>query len=336
MLNWKKVIKSNEFIVAVMIVFLSIVIGLKNPAFFSIGNVFGVLRSSVVMGIFAMGVLIVLISGGVDVSFPAIALVSMYITVKILISVNYQGTVLVPFAMAGLLGLFLGLINAVFISLFKLPTMIVTLGTSSMFYGFMLFFIGSDYIRDIPQGMVDFAKSNLVTAVQPNGSITGLHPAILIFLVVAILTWLFLKYTMIGRGVYALGGDREAAKRAGFNVVLIEFVIYGFVGMLAGIGGITFGCLLRQANPFAIVGGELEVIAAVVLGGAAITGGRGTVIGAVLGVMLITIMNNSLILVGIPSSWQKVVVGFILIIGTALPALQAQRSEKSTNVTLSE
>jgi simple sugar transport system permease protein len=89
--------------------------------------------------------------------------------------------------------------------------------------------------------------------------------------------WLLLRYTMLGRGIYALGGAREAAERAGFNVPRIQYFIYGFVGLLSGIAGMTFGSMARQANPQDIVGMELNVIAAVVLGGAQLTGGRGTV-----------------------------------------------------------
>ena len=97
------------------------------------------------------------------------------------------------------------------------------------------------------------------------------------------------------------------------------------MGFLAGIGGIVYASLNRQANPQELVGSELNVIAAVVLGGASLTGGRGTVIGSLLGVALVVIMNNSLVLIGVPSTWQRVVVGAIILIGTGLPAIQARR-----------
>ena len=125
----------------------------------------------------------------------------------------------------------------------------------------------------------------------------------------AVIVWFLLKYTMLGRGIYALGGSREAAERAGFNIPRIQYFIYGTVGFLAGIGGIVYASLNRQANPQELVGTELNVIAAVVLGGASITGGRGTVIGTLLGVALVVIMNNSLVLIGVPSEWQRVVIG---------------------------
>lgn len=106
----------------------------------------------------------------------------------------------------------------------------------------------------------------------------------------------------------------------------IQYFIYSFVGLLSGVAGMTFGSLARQANPQDIVGMELNVIAAVVLGGAQLTGGRGTVIGTILGVLLVVIASNSLILIGVPAVWQRVVIGLIILIGTGLPAIQARRA----------
>ncbi len=142
------------------------------------------------------------------------------------------------------------------------------------------------------------------------------------------MVYLLLNYTTLGRGIYAVGGAREAAERAGFNVTRIQYFIYGFVGFLSGIAGMTFGSLARQANPQDIVGTELNVIAAVVLGGAQLTGGRGTVLGTVLGLILVVIANNNLILIGMPTVWQRVVIGLIILIGTGLPAIQARRASK--------
>jgi simple sugar transport system permease protein len=333
---FKNISKKTEFLVGMTLVVMSLVIGLINPVFFTVGNLFDILRSAIVTGIFAMGVLIVIISGGVDVSFTAIGLFGMYVTVKILKYYNFNGSVLVAILISAAIGLCLGLINGFFISRFKLPTLIVTLGTSALFQGFMLFFIDSHYIRDIPDGMTRFSMANLITVSQEGGPKSSLHSAVFILIAAAVLMYILMKFTMFGRGVYALGGSRESAERAGFNIPRIEFTIYGLVGLLAGIGGITFGCLMRQANPFSIVGSELDVIAAVVLGGASITGGRGSVVGAILGVLLITVLNNSLILLGIPSDWQKVVVGIVLIIGVGLPAIQNRRAERQMNATLAE
>jgi simple sugar transport system permease protein len=336
MASLRKLTTRHEFIIFLTIVVLSIVVGAINPAYFSSANIARMLNSAIVIGIFSLGVLIVLISGGIDVSFTAIAIFSMYVTVNLLLQWGYEGPVGLAFLISGGIGLILGLINAFFIALFRLPTLIVTLGTLSLYRGFMLFFIGSTYIRDIPQGMDDFSRSNLMAFEAPNGGQVQLRTAVLILIGLTILVSFILRYTMLGRGIYAMGGAREAAERAGFNIRQTQFFIYGFAGFIAGIAGLTFGSLLRQANPFSIVGMELDVIAAVVLGGASIAGGRGTVIGTLLGVLLITIVSNSLVLVGIPSDWQSVAVGIILIIGTAIPAVQAQRAARRARVAITQ
>jgi simple sugar transport system permease protein len=243
-----------------------------------------------------------------------------------------EAPIWVAFILAALIGLGLGLINAFFIAQFKLPTLIVTLGTLSMFHGFLLFAIGNNIIRDVPPEMTAFARSVLVSVPLTRGT-ANLHPAILITIAVTVVVWLLLKYTMLGRSIYALGGARDAAERAGFSVPRIQYFIYAFAGLLAGIAGMTFGSLARQANPQDLVGIELTVIAAVVLGGAQLTGGRGTVIGTVLGVILVVIANNSLILIGVPTVWQQVVIGVIILIGTGLPAIRARRArQRSTGM----
>jgi simple sugar transport system permease protein len=330
---WRSLLRKNETLVALTIIVLSIIIGALNPVFFTVGNLFDLLRSATVMGIFAMGVLIVIISGGIDVSFTAIAIFAMYSTVRVLNIYMPEAPIFIAFALSALIGLGLGLINAFFISRFKLPTLIVTLATLSMYRGLMLFAIGNKIIRDIPPSMTEFSRATLIEVPMASGGVSKLHPAIFMTLTAALLVFLLLRYTMLGRSIYALGGSREAAERAGFNIGRIQYFIYGFVGLLSGIAGLAYGALNRQANPQDIVGSELDVIAAVVLGGATLTGGRGSVIGALLGVALVTIMNNSLVLIGVPSEWRRVVIGLIIIIGTGIPALQAQRNARRIGLT---
>ncbi len=330
----KQLFRRNETLVAVTLVGLCLVIGLNNPTFFTVGNVFTLLRSSIVTGIFAMGVLIVIISGGIDVSFTAIGVFALYATVKLMLHYAPNASIWTAFVMAALIGLGLGLINAFFIAQFRLPTLIVTLGTLSMFHGFLLFAIGNQIIRDVPPALTDFARAAVIQIPQERG-MANLHPAVFLMIAVVIMVWLLLRYTMLGRGIYALGGAPEAAERAGFNVTRIQYFIYGFVGLLSGVAGMTFGALARQANPQDIVGTELNVIAAVVLGGAYLTGGRGTVIGTLLGVILVVIAYNSLILIGVPTVWQRVVIGIIILVGTGIPAIQERRAGKRTT-TLAE
>jgi len=322
-----RLLRRSEVLVAATIIILGLIIGLRNPTFFTVGNLFDLLRSSIVTGIFAMGVLIVLVSGGIDLSFAAIGIFALYSTVKLMKAYAPDASIWPAFIVAGVIGLGLGLVNGFFIARFKLPTLIVTLGTMSMFQGFLLFIIGNDIIRDVPPALTAFARTAIVRIPLGRGT-ANLHPAIFITIGAIIVVHFLLNYTMLGRGIYALGGAREAAERAGFNIARTQYFIYAFVGVLSGIAGMTFGSLARQANPQDLVGTELNVIAAVVLGGATLTGGRGTVIGTILGVVLVMIANNSLILIGVPAVWQRVVIGIIILVGTGLPAVQARRASK--------
>jgi simple sugar transport system permease protein len=320
--------RTHEFAIAACILVLSVFVTLLNPAYLSLGNLFDLLRNTTTYGILAMGVLVILISGGVDVSFPAIAAASSYIAVKILIAVGFHGSAWVVYALAMPFGLAFGLLNATFIASFRLPTLIVTLGTSGMIYGFVLFFIGNLVLYNLPSGLARYGAASLLTVEDATAGTSSLHPSILLLVAAAAAVGIFLKYTMAGRGVFAIGGSREAAERSGLNTRLIEYGIYCLAGMLAAVAGVTHAALYRNANPAALMGAELEVIAAVVLGGASITGGRGTVTGALLGLSLVTILKSSLVLVGIPSEWQKVAIGSALLVGVTFPAIRLHRLQR--------
>jgi len=322
----KKLLKTHESYIAVILIVFSLTVGIINPNFFSIGNLFSLLKGTVVTGVFALGVLLVLISGEIDISFPAIGAVSMYITGIIFEAIGFSGPVVLAFLLSGGIGVLLGLINAAIISTFRLPTLIVSLGTLSAYSGFVLTFIDTRIINRLTDPMVDYSKLAFFRRTTESGQIAELYFSFFVFLALAAVTAFILRYTIIGRGVYALGGDRQAAKRAGFSVKRIEYFIYCYVGLLAGLAGIIHSAHVRNANPFDLVGSELNVIAATVLGGAIIGGGRGTVHGTLLGVMLMTVINSSLILMGIPSYWQRFTTGFVLLVAVTVPQIRGARS----------
>ena len=325
---WTSLFKRNDFPVALTIIAFCLFTGFSDPSFFTIANLFDLLRAGTIIGILAIGVLVVLISGGIDVSFTAIAAFSMYSTTLYLTNGGYEGPWLLVFLISAGIGFGLGMVNALFIGFFKLPTLIVTLGTLSLFRGFLLTFIGNRLISNLPSSMREFSRTNLFSVTAEDGSVSSLPIAFLFFTGIVILTWFILSRTMLGRAIYAMGGAPEAASRAGFNIRRLQVFIYGYVGLLAGLAGIIHASMARVANPFDLVGLELSVIAAVVLGGARLTGGHGTVPGTLLGVALIVIISNSLIVLGIPSYWQKVVIGVLILVGTGFPAYQALRSER--------
>lgn len=323
-------LRTTEGTVLLTIIAVSAVITMLNPAFLTVGNLFDLLRLLTVQGIFALAVLVVLISGGVDVSFPAIGNVSAFIIAHLFLRTEFDGPAWVFYALAIPVGVIFGLLNGYIVGRFKVPALIVTLGTSSLFYGGALYFLGGAAIFDLPAGTIALSRDSLITVPAASGAgTTSLHPTFLILVFLAIATALWLNFTRSGRQVYAVGGNSAVAERQGVRVLRVQCIVYGFAGGIAAIGGVTYATLYRSANPVSLQGSELAVIAAVVLGGALITGGRGTVTGAMLGVVLIAIVENSLVLVGVPATWQRVAVGIVLIVGTGLPAWRALRARRS-------
>lgn len=331
MLN--KIIRTNEFVIFVILVCLSLVVGLVNPAFFSISTVFDILRASIVYFIMAFGLLPIIISGGIDISFVAIAAVTSYATHMLLLNMGYQGGILLYYVIACGMGLLAGLLNGFLVTQFKLPVFDVSLATFTMWYGFTLFFIGATANFDLPEGTVGYYGKFIITAQDPFVGETGLHISIIYVVLIGLFLWWLLKYTTIGRGIYAIGGDREVAVRSGFNIRRITLIIFALMGILSAVAGVTQGFLSRYFNPVIFIGQPLDVLAAVILGGAAITGGRGSVIGTVLGVLVIQMINRTLILTGIPVEWQRLVVGIILVLFISIPALRERRAKRVGHTT---
>lgn len=311
----------NETVLLIVMIIVMAIISAINPQFFTPYNMIDLLRSCVTDGIFAIGVMIVLISGGIDISFPAIGAFSMYSVTIIFNYIEYEGSIVLPMLTAILIGICLGLMNAIFVHVFKIPTFIATLGTSNIISGILLTFIGSNAIMKLPKGFTKFAKASIITVNAQIGK-SSLPAAIILLLVIAFLAYFILNHTLLGRGVYALGGNITAAERVGFHVGVVQTFIYCFAGGVAGVAGLAHTCLVRTANPFDILGTELSIIAAVVLGGTSITGGKGTVKGTLLGVFMITIISNSLIMVGISTYWQRAVLGLLIIISVSIAAYQ--------------
>jgi simple sugar transport system permease protein len=323
----RETIKTNEFFLFSVIVVMGIVFALFNPMFFSINNLFDILKSMVEMGIFAMGSLLVLISGGIDLSFMAVAVFAMHSITKFFGEYWDNAPILTLFIAGAGIGTLLGMFNALFIAKFKLASFIVTLGTGNIIKGFLLAFIGSKQINKLPRAMIEFSKSNLITIKTIDGN-ANLHATVLVLAVVVILVSILLSKTMLGRKIYCVGGNPVSSERVGFNNGKILFFVYSFAGALAGLTGVIHTSSQRMSNPFDLVGGELNVIAAVVIGGPRIGGGYGNTVGTMLGVLLITLINNSLVMLKIPTFWQKASIGFIIILGTVIQIYRYKRKQK--------
>ena len=329
----KALLRTPEAAIAGLLVVLTVGIGLANPAFWGWGNLFGLLRSAAVTGTMALGVLLVLVAGGIDVSFPAFAAAAMYLSVRAVSDWGWPAGTLLPVA-AGI-GLALGAANAALVHGMRLMPLIVTLGTGAVVRGFLLGVVGTSVVNvdRMPPGAVAFGRLALVR-VQTEAGPAQLPVAVLAWAAAAVGVHVLLRHTVAGRGLYALGGDAEAARRVGFDVRGLTVLAFGLAGALAGAAGLLHACLSWQASPREFIGLELDVLAAVVLGGASIFGGRGSVAGTVLGVLLLVLVNNSLILLGVPTTWQRVVVGAILVGAATAAALRERRRRGRPAITV--
>ncbi|MCP1102693.1 simple sugar transport system permease protein [Aequitasia blattaphilus] len=323
-LSLKKLKKQTEFYVFLIIIALAVFIQIRSGLFFTNNNLVDLLRSMIVPSIYALCALLAFVSTGPDVSFPLIAALSSYLATDIATKMNYKGPVVFVFLIGMFFGMLMGALNGFIIVKYKFPSLIVTLGTSTIFSGILLGAFEAERM-DLPESMARFGKQSLLTVVNAKSGLGSTLPMTFIILIILyVIAYLILNFTMVGRGVYALGGDEISAERAGFNVKAIRFGVFVVNGGIAAIGGLCYSIMSMRYLPTEFAGGEMIVIAAVILGGTRMTGGVGTLKGCLLGTLLLTMVSNSLILIGVAVSWQKVFIGAIIIIGTAISALQSR------------
>ena len=328
----KKLLGRTELYVFLIIFVVALLIQARSGQFFTANNIVDIASALIVPGIFAVGIFMVLISGGMDVSFPALASLSVYATTKMFLDMGYEGSVLLPLLVAIAIGAVLGAFNGFFIGYLNLTPMIITLGASSVFKGIMQGALDSKQLAVIPAGMREFGTSALFVATNSQSGLSSRMPvAFLLYVAVIVIIWFLLTKTYFGRGIYAIGGNPAAAKAAGFNVKRTKFLTYTIVGVIASIAGVIRVCMMQQCHPTNMLGMEMNIIAGVVLGGTAITGGAGTMTGCVLGTLLIVMVENSMILLGIPVTWKSVFTGALIVIGTGVSALQVLRANRAAD-----
>lgn len=336
-MNMKKLLKRNEFYVILIIVVLSLLIQMKSGQFFTANNIVDLVRSLIVPGMMAAGLFMVIASGNIDVSFPYTAMLCMFAVTKWFQITGYDGPVIVGFLAAGLLGAFLGLINGVLAAWLKLPTLIITLGTCSIYLGFTQGVLKSSVISAIPAPLSQMASSSLFSVRSASTGLgSSMSVSIFILIAVLLLVGFIMKYTMLGRGIYAVGGDQVAAERAGFPVAAIRIFVFTFMGFIGGITGLTQVTLSGMCQIGFFDGYEMTIIAAVVLGGASIAGGSGSVFGTFLGVLLMKLISNNLILLGIPTNWSKLMTGVLIIAGVSASAYKMVAAERKVTSNILE
>lgn len=307
--------REHEFyLLLVVLAFALFLAVFTGGRFISLENLMDMLSGNAAMGIMAAGVLVVIISGGIDISFMATATVAQYIMALFILRVG--GNMITAFLVPAAVGILLGCINALLVHHLKAPTIITTIATMNVFYGLLMWASNGSWLYGFPAWF------------------SGQTPFMLVALPIGILiavfagTGLLLRHTTIGRRIFALGDNPEAAKRAGVNILRTRLFVYAFMGLTAALGSGVQAYIVQNVAPNSLMGREMEVLAIVVLGGASLTGGKGTILGTTLGLLLVAMLSNGLILLGISSYWHTFCMGAVILISFCLTGISALKRNK--------
>ncbi|MCM3588793.1 ABC transporter permease [Mesobacillus maritimus] len=316
----KSIIKQKEFSIFMIVVLLCVVLSFVSPVFLTFENFLDIIEGNVVMAILAVGMTLVIITGDIDVSVAA-ATTAVAVIIGNLFSFLPDSwiSILILFLIAPVIGIIIGAINGLLVSKIKIPAIVVTLGTLNIINGLVLYLTNGQYLNssNFPKPFLTFA----------NFEFLGIPILVYLLTAVAILTWFILKHTLIGRSVLAIGGKSQSAVRVGINYNKVKLFVFAYMGFLAGIAAIAQTAYTKAVDPNGLLGVEMMVIAAVVLGGTNIQGGRGSIQGTLLGVLLLAIMQNGMILAHIDTFWQKVVTGAIIVIAVSYDQISYRRQQ---------
>jgi ribose/xylose/arabinose/galactoside ABC-type transport system permease subunit len=302
----------QKFGLLLVIIILVAVMSFLKPVFLTSGNIINVLRQVSMNGIIAVGITFVILTGGIDLSVGSIVAVTSVIAGRLM----EQGSS-VPFAIAmGMIAaLAFGLLNGILISVGGLPPFIATLSSMTIARGFALVYSnGRPYLIQ-----------NVAFKAIGQGSSLGVPNPIWILLIVCVVAYILLNFTIFGRHVYAFGGNRQAAKLAGVRVKLVETSVYAITGVLSGITAIILSARISSGQPTAGTGFEMDAIAATAIGGTSMIGGTGSLGGTVMGFIIIGIMIISLTLLNVSSFYQQIVKGVIIILAVLLDMYTKRR-----------
>ena len=284
--------KKHSLIIALLL--LLCIFGVINPVFLSIGNLLNLVDQISIIGIISLGMTIVIIIAGIDLSVGSIVAFSSIVLAQILFSI--------------LAGAVIGLINGALISYGKIPAFIATLGFMSIARGAALYITGGKSLSNLPSSLSEIISYEII----------GVRLPIIIFISLALIFHFFLKYTYHGKYLYAIGGNQRAAWLSGINIK--KYIVFSYIicAITAAIASILLVGKLNSAQPQAGFMYELNSIAAVVIGGASLSGGKGSIIGTMLGVLIIGTLQNGFSILNIPSYFQQILIGAIIILSVLL------------------
>jgi ribose transport system permease protein len=296
--------------ILVAIVALTLVLALAADNFLSAYNVSVLVRQAAFYGLVALGQTLVLLVGGIDLSVGAAAGLSAIVGSIALTQWGVHPWLVIPLTMA--FGLCLGFVNGAFVAGLRLNPFIVTLATWEIFAGLTLVITEGYPIRPLGEAFQVFGK----------GAVFGVPVPVLIWLAAgAILIWT-LSQTRFGRDVFAVGGNRDAAVLAGIRTRWVEFWCFGLAGMFAALAGILFASRMDAGQPSVGEGWLMPAITAAILGGTSLRGGQGSIVGTMLGALLLALLDNGTVLMNVSGFWQRVIVGGVVLIAVLVDLLR--------------
>lgn len=308
-------LKDQRILLALVIILLIIIVGMINPRFVRLANIMAILQQISVLGIMTMTMAMLLISGGIDLSIGSMMTLSGVVVGTILMN----GGSLIVAVLAGVgVATLCGLVNGVIIAKSKCLPLIITLGTSQVFYGISLLIAGGSFINF--QNKLDFLRKIQLFGFLPL--------MVIVMLLIVVLMYVLLNKTRFGRRIFAIGGNEKNAYLSGINVDLYKVITYGIGGAIIGLAGLIFAARLNAITASAGAGYELDALVAAVIGGVTFEGGRGTVLGAFFGCLLIGIISNAMDILGVHAYVKIVVTGAIIVAAVVLSNIENARKSQ--------
>jgi ribose/xylose/arabinose/galactoside ABC-type transport system permease subunit len=313
-LQWQRI---AEYVIVVAIILESIVFAVIAPQFLSVPNLVNVALSIAITGILSVGMTAVILTGGIDLSVGSVAALSGVVAAMIASQGGSLRAVVLGSIAALAIGALVGFLNGVMVAQFRVPPFVTTLAMLTICRGLAFIITGGRAIGNLPASFGFLGRERLL----------GVPVPVLLMLAVFAAGWFVLKQMTLGRYIYALGGNREAAFLAGVSIKRTTLLVYIFNGLLVGLAGLVLASRLGAGVPNAGLQYELDVIAAVVVGGTSLTGGRGSVVGTFWGAVFIGILNNGLNLAGIDPYMQKIALGVVILLAVLADQINKSPSQ---------
>lgn len=316
----KKITGSREALLAIVLIVLFVIITAINPSFLTPKSLMDMLKNNAVTMVMSLGMLCVMLVGGIDISIMStLALSGM--SIGMLLKYEHISSTFLAFVIAIAIGIVCGAVVGLIISRADVPPIIATMGFMYIYraLGYQVSHGGEWASAAALGNFKNFATTKFL----------GLNCVIWVIIVCYVFFFWFMKWTRTGRMIYAVGSNPSAAEVSGINVKNIKLLVYTIMGLLAGLGGALQVSVYASAMPDMQYGGEMDVIAACVIGGVSMSGGRGTVVGAFLGSIILATIAKALPLVGISSLWQNMIKGVIILVVVVINVVLQRIADKN-------